>query len=201
MCSPRWLTFPVSSLLLALLACVAAGAGCRSEGRTHGVSDVPASDAASAPRAPPSSPAPASTPVLTGVLERARVEREVPGWVSDAAIDVEAAKKLALVPPGATVRIVLGTWCGDSRREVPRLWKALDVAGDVPFSVEIIGVDPDMNAATFTLGVRWVPTVMVLRDGEEVGRIVESAPTVIEKDLLSLLDGTKRGPLSRRTDL
>lgn len=196
--SPRWLTFPVSSLLLVLLACVAVGAGCRSEGRTHGVSDVPASDA---PHAPPSSPAPASSPVLTGILERARVEREVPGWVSDAAIDVEAAKKLAQVPPGATVKIVLGTWCGDSRREVPRLWKALDVAGDVPFSVEIIGVDPDMNEATFTLGVRWVPTIMVLRDGEEVGRIVESAPTVIEKDLLSLLDGTKCGPLSRRTDL
>ena len=99
----------------------------------------------------------------------------------------------ASVPPGAEVTVFLGTWCGDSRREVPRLWKALDLSGaDVPFAIHYIGVDRQKKepvAPVTNNDIRYVPTVIVHREGREVGRIVEESPHGIEKDLLALLTG------------
>ncbi|MFY0532158.1 TlpA family protein disulfide reductase [Nannocystis pusilla] len=75
--------------------------------------------------------------------------------------------------------VIFGTWCGDSRREVPRLWRALDAAGpDLPFTLKYVGVDRQKTAPGFDkegLDLRYVPTVIVVRDGREVGRIVERA--------------------------
>lgn len=154
---------------------------------------------------PPTSSQDQAPPVLVGPLERAQVEREVPGWVSEAEIDREAAAKLASVPPGAEVTVIFGTWCGDSRREVPRLWRALDAAGpDLPFTLKYVGLDRQKTAPGFDkegLDLRYVPTVIVVRDGREVGRIVESAPNGIERELLALLDGSKSGLVTGRTDL
>ncbi|MDC0669776.1 TlpA family protein disulfide reductase [Nannocystis radixulma] len=144
-------------------------------------------------------------PILVGDLERADVERQVPGWISDAEIDGDAAAKLKSVPPGAEVTVIFGTWCGDSRREVPRLWRALDAAGSpLPFALKLVGVDrqktaPGLDKAAIDL--KYVPTVIVVRDGREVGRIVESAPAGIEAELLALLDGSKTGLITGRTDL
>src|SRR5688500_5598030 len=100
---------------------------------------------------PTTSPSPSTAPATTttttttttarehvGVVERAALEADVPAWVSareSATIDATAAGGLASVAPGAEVDVVLGTWCGDSRREVTRLWKAFDAAGSLPFAV------------------------------------------------------------------
>ncbi len=46
-----------------------------------------------------------------------------------------------------------------------------------------------------------MPTFVVLRDGREVGRIVEESPHGVERDLLALLDGSARGVVSARDDL
>lgn len=122
-------------------------------------------------------------------------------------IDVEesAAQKLTEVPPGAEVTVYFGTWCPDSRREVPRLWKSLEAAGgDVPFSVEYIALDKNFEAGDVSIegdDVQYVPTFVVKREGEEVGRIVESAPNLLEKDLLDLLSGETSGVVSGRSDL
>jgi hypothetical protein len=68
-------------------------------------------------------------PVLVGVTTREAIEEAEPAWVArtvEAEVDAEAAAALAAVEPGAELTILLGTWCGDSRREVSRFWKALD---------------------------------------------------------------------------
>ncbi|MDC0722874.1 TlpA family protein disulfide reductase [Nannocystis bainbridge] len=155
---------------------------------------------------PPSSAQDQAPPVLVGPVERADVEKQVPGWISDAEIDGEAAAKLASVPPGAEVTIIFGTWCGDSRREVPRLWRAFDAAGaPLPFTLKQIGVDTQKTAPQIdkaAIDLRYVPTIIVSREGREVGRIVESvAGGVIERELLALLDGSKTGLITGRTDL
>lgn len=148
------------------------------------------------------------TPVLTGEVTREQIEEAVPDWVGstvDAEIDEEAATALAAVDPGAHVTVFLGTWCSDSRREVARLWRALDqVGGLVPFEVEYVAVDRAKSApADLVAGqdLRYVPTFVVEREGEEVGRVVESAPGGIESDLLALLTGEASGTVSGRDDL
>jgi hypothetical protein len=114
---------------------------------------------------------------------------------------VEASRALASVPPGGEVLVVLGTWCGDSRREVSRFVKALDAAGPVPFGTRWIGVDREKKAPGFdaqALGIRYVPTFIVSRGGHEIGRVVESSPDGIELDVAALLREEKRGVISAR---
>lgn len=158
-----------------------------------------------APRTPPD-----ERPVIVGETTRERIEA-APEWAvaeRESRPDAEASRALASVPSGADVTVFLGTWCGDSRREVPRLWKALDLAReagtDVPFAIHYIGVDRQKRepAAPVTNNdIRYVPTFIVSREGREVGRIVEESPHGIEKDLLALLTGQARGLITTRTDL
>jgi thiol-disulfide isomerase/thioredoxin len=148
----------------------------------------------------------AQTHVLVGPVTREQVEGAVPEWVKDAAAarpDGEAAMALAQVTPGAEVIVFLGTWCSDSRREVSRLWRALDDAGaaggDLPFALRYVGVDEQKRepaAAVAEFGLKYMPTFVVRRDGKEVGRIVEISPHAIEADLLALLSGKASGLLT-----
>ena len=145
--------------------------------------------------------------VLVGAVTREQVEAAVPDWVQaevEAQPDAGLAQALASVEPGAEVTVFLGTWCGDSRREVPRFWKALDGAGGiVPFQVHYVGVDRAKKepASVKEEGVLYLPTFIVRRGGHEVGRIVETSPHSVEQDLLALLTGKAQGVLATREDL
>lgn len=153
----------------------------------------------------PVSPAPV---VVVGTTTREAIEAAVPEWVQavvDAQPDTAVAQSLTAVEPGAEVTVFLGTWCGDSRREVPRFWRVLDeVGGLVPFEIHYIGVDREKKepAGQVTAEhILYVPTFIVRRNGKEVGRIVEHSPGGLETDLLALLTGKAEGLLTTRTDL
>jgi hypothetical protein len=145
---------------------------------------------------------------VIGPTTREQIEAAVPDWVQaevDSQPDPEAARALAVVERGAAVTVFLGTWCSDSRREVPRLWKALaEAGGDVPFEIRYIGVDHDKKEPAGALaedGVRYLPTFIVRRGDRETGRIVETSPNGVERDLLSLLTGRAKGVLATREDM
>jgi thiol-disulfide isomerase/thioredoxin len=155
----------------------------------------------------PAAQAQPEKPVIVGETTRAAVEA-APEWMAaeaESQPDPEASKALSSVPPGAEVTVFLGTWCGDSRREVPRFWKAVDLAGaNVPFTIHYIGVDrqkKEPSAPVTNNNILYVPTFIVSREGREVGRVVEESPNGIEKDLLSLLNGQAQGLITTRTDL
>lgn len=146
--------------------------------------------------------------VVVGQTTREQILAAVPDWAqveSDAHPDEAVARALASVEPGAEIDVFLGTWCGDSRREVPRFWRALDLAGPaVPFEVHYIGVDrqkKEPSAPVINNEILYVPTFIVRRNGQEVGRIVEDSPAGLEKDLLSLLSGQRQGVISTRSEL
>ncbi|MBO7923018.1 thioredoxin [Alteromonas sp. KS69] len=88
-----------------------------------------------------------------------------------------------------TLLILFGTWCHDSEREVPRLLKTLDASGlDVPqftlFAVDRKKSDPEGVAEKH--GLKYTPTFILMRDGEEIGRVVERAETSLTQDLQAL---------------
>jgi thiol-disulfide isomerase/thioredoxin len=146
--------------------------------------------------------------VPVGPVTREQIESAAPQWVQiqvESKIDSEAALALSSVEPGAQVSVFLGTWCGDSGREVPRFWRALDEAGGtLPFQVRYIAVDEDKKEPAEAVSgndIRYVPTFIVYRKGVEVGRIVEESPNGIEKDLLALLTGREKGLITTREDL
>jgi hypothetical protein len=170
--------------------------GCGSAGAPEGRAAASASSGTEAPRGD-----------VVGPTTREEIEAALPAWrdaAASAAVDEGAARELASVPPGAEVVVYLGTWCGDSRREIARLFRALEVAGEpYPFAISFVGVDRAKTAPGHTegVGLRYVPTVVVRREGAEVGRIVESAPRGIERELVGLLTGEVTGVVTARGDL
>ena len=147
-------------------------------------------------------------PELLGPLAREEIEAAAPDWVEAEMLaqpDLETALLLESAFDGAEVIVFLGTWCSDSRRELPRLWRALDdIGADHPDQIHYIGVDRDKQEPSELLAgheLLYVPTFIVRRDGREVGRIVEVSPDGIERDLLALLSGTKQGLVTGKEEL
>ncbi|WP_026776562.1 thioredoxin family protein [Polaribacter sp. Hel_I_88] len=91
-----------------------------------------------------------------------------------------------------TIKGFMGTWCGDSRREVPRFYKILEETGFNEDYFELISVGrnkrtPDNLQEGYNL-IR-VPTFIFLKNDKEVGRFVEYPRETIEKDILKIVQG------------
>lgn len=88
------------------------------------------------------------------------------------------------------IKIVLGTWCPDSRREVPRFMKILHQWGFPSENLIFIGTDLFKVAPIGEyeeLGIEWVPTFIIYRNKVETGRIIENPVTSLEQDILNIL--------------
>jgi thiol-disulfide isomerase/thioredoxin len=103
----------------------------------------------------------------------------------------EVMDKLALTDKeNLSIKIVMGTWCPDSRREVPRFMKILDLWGFPAEKVTYIGVDNNKIAPIGDyekLGIERVPTFIILENKVETGRIIENPVTSLEQDMLNIL--------------
>jgi len=92
-------------------------------------------------------------------------------------------------PNGYTYEVFLGTWCADSRREVPKIAKIFQTLDIAPENVQYVCVDRDkISPGNEHVGkdIRYVPTVIVSKNNEEIGRIVETPIGTIESDLLEI---------------
>lgn len=95
----------------------------------------------------------------------------------------------------------MGTWCGDSKREIPRFYKVLDQLNFKEDQLMLVNLDRKSEAYKQSptgeekgLNIHRVPTFIVYRDGEEIGRIVESPVTSLETDLVQILNGVPTRP-------
>lgn len=101
-------------------------------------------------------------------------------------IDKEALTNVKMDTEFHSITIVMGTWCSDSRREVPRFYKILDFLKFPSEKVKLILVDrkkeaPDVDISY--LKIELVPTMIFYNDGLEIGRIIESPKETLEKDI------------------
>ena len=90
------------------------------------------------------------------------------------------------------IKAYMGTWCADSKREIPKLYKILELSDYEMDKLEIIGVTrnktlPDDSQKAFD--VQYVPTIIFLKDGEEVGRFVEYPQESFEEDIAKIVSG------------
>ena len=89
-----------------------------------------------------------------------------------------------------TIKVVLGTWCPDSRREVPRFMRILDTWGFPVAKVTFIGVDNTKLAPVGEydeLSIERVPTFIFYKNNIEAGRIIENPLTSLEQDMVNIL--------------
>ncbi len=140
---------------------------------------------------------PPPDPVLRGDLAWEELAA-VPGWEAERAAyepDEGAVRRLRTASGSYTVLAVLGSWCSDSRREVPRLEKVLAQVGGDHFQLRLVGVDrtrrvsdPGVAAVLGARAAERVPTIVVTdADGQELGRVVETAEQPLEQLLVAFL--------------
>lgn len=94
-----------------------------------------------------------------------------------------------------TLTIVLGTWCSDSKKQVPRFIKILDESGFDYDNLNMICVDKQKLAAGIDLDLHnivKVPTFIIYIDEEEAGRIIEAPAETLEREFINILNNLKR---------
>jgi hypothetical protein len=105
--------------------------------------------------------------------------------------NTDAVNKLTdISKDGLTLKIVLGTWCPDSRREVPRFMRILDLWQFPVSGLTFIGVDNaklSPVAEYENLNIQRVPTFIIYRNNIEAGRIIENPATSLEQDIINIL--------------
>lgn len=115
------------------------------------------------------------------------------------ATTIAALKKQNL--DNITIKVFFGSWCGDSKRELPRFLKLLSAISFPDKKIQLIGVgsgdslvkqSPQHEEAG--LGIFRVPTFIIYKNGVETNRINEFPAFSLEKDLLSILNNQPYTP-------
>ncbi len=89
-----------------------------------------------------------------------------------------------------SVTIVMGTWCEDSQKQVPRFFKILDKLNYDSRFVKLICVDRSKKAEGIDsedLNIIRIPTFIFYTKNSEKGRIIESPENTLEQDILKIL--------------
>ena len=92
------------------------------------------------------------------------------------------------------ITVVFGTWCSDSKIQVPRFYKILDKAGYNEKRMTVIGVNHSKQAFTTNiehLKIDRIPTFIIYQNGKELGRIIESPKKMLERDLAKIVNKAK----------
>jgi thiol-disulfide isomerase/thioredoxin len=72
--------------------------------------------------------------------------------------------------------VFMGTWCEDSQDIIPKLYSLTDAAGFSQDRITLIGVDRQKKTVSHlseAMGIANVPTIIVMKNGKESGRVVE----------------------------
>jgi thiol-disulfide isomerase/thioredoxin len=111
----------------------------------------------------------------------------------DYQVKTDAINKLLDISKGdLSIKIVMGIWCPDSRREVPRFMRVLDAWQFPSAKVTFIGVDDAKQSPVgeyLKLNIQRVPTFIVYKNNIEAGRIIENPATSLEQDMVNILTG------------
>lgn len=86
--------------------------------------------------------------------------------------------------------VVYGTWCSDSRREMPRFFKIMDEIKFPAEKITLVALDRTMRipeGLAEELNITNVPTFLIKYRGMEIGRITESPKISLEDDIFEYL--------------
>lgn len=84
-----------------------------------------------------------------------------------------------------------GTWCEDTQFILPKFFKLQEMSGFPDERITMFGVNREKHALGHiaeAFGITNVPTIIVMKDGKEIGRVVEYGKTgKWDKELAELL--------------
>lgn len=89
------------------------------------------------------------------------------------------------------IKMFMGTWCPDSRRETPKFLKLLDEVNFKEKNLEIYAMSHSKSTEDNYeegLDIHHVPTIIFFdKEGNEVNRFVEFPQQTLEKDILKIV--------------
>ena len=94
------------------------------------------------------------------------------------------------LPADLKVKILFGTWCHDSEREIPRVLKLLAASDVKEENISLIALDirkEEPEGRAKALDVRFTPTFVFFSDGIELGRIVERPIKSLQADIKAIV--------------
>jgi len=139
------------------------------------------------------------TPFLLGKINKSGLEGEnYNSWFTknheDYQPNTELVTAIASDLKTYSITLFMGTWCGDSKEEVPKLYKVLEACNFPMGQLTVVAVSrkPDMYKQSPKheekgLNIHRVPTVIFYKDGKEVNRIVEHPIDTFEEDIQNII--------------
>ena len=135
--------------------------------------------------------------MLIGEFEKADLEQEAFSKWFNAGYDgftpsEEAMNTIKKNISDYEIVAFMGTWCGDSKRETPKVFKILDEAGYDMSKLTFYGVNRQKTTTgniEKDFNLNRVPTVIFLKNGKEVNRFVEYPRESIEEDFAKIVSG------------
>ena len=134
---------------------------------------------------------------LKGLLSRAVIEKDTAfkWFTSNYALgSADANAVSAFQQNKAKFHMIIfgGTWCHDTQNLLPVFYRLADKSGYPDSSISLIGVDRNhqtLDNLSNAFNVTRVPTFIVMKDGKEVGRVVEYGKYgQIDKELGEIVD-------------
>jgi len=188
----------IYSLLIVLLACFCS---CKTIKSVTKISQAPSREPVTvAADTPPAVNFSDQTTWLLGYFNLSQLTREpystwyIKGF-DEYTLNTDVINKLLEInKDGVTIKIVMGTWCPDSRREVPRFMRVIDVWQFPVSKITFIGVDDAKQSPVgeyVSLDIMRVPTFIIYKNNIETGRIIENPTTSLEQDMVNILTGMK----------
>lgn len=104
--------------------------------------------------------------------------------------DYDVLDKLEGKLDDISITIVMGTWCSDSREQIPSFYKILDELNYSSEKITLICVDrkkKGLSDEADNLNIELVPTIIFYRNDNEIGRIIETPQESLEKDMHEFL--------------
>jgi thiol-disulfide isomerase/thioredoxin len=117
--------------------------------------------------------------LLVGELQYRDIPYFFPAWQradSESVPDPDLINQVKEIDQTLEILCYLGTWCGDSREALPLFMKTLDAANNKNIRIKLIGVDRtkmDPEHTAIQYDIQRVPTFIVFREGQEIGRMIE----------------------------
>ena len=134
--------------------------------------------------------------VLKGIINRSILENDTSfAWFKEnmkwGEADVDAIT--AFKQKGAQFKMIVfgGTWCEDTQNILPKFYRLVDKSGYSENNITLVAVDrkkQTINNLHTIYKITNVPTFIILKDGKEIGRVVEYGKSgSAEKDLAEIV--------------
>ena len=140
--------------------------------------------------------------IITGKTNLEQLEQISEFWIeylshyANYVVDAEKLAEIGQELENRPIKIiaVIGSWCGDTKEQLPVLQKILDNLPKDKLAIDYIGVNRDKLADDLDisfLNIDLIPTFIFYENDQEMGRMVETPSSTMENDMIRILKKEK----------